>query len=156
MAISNKIAKLTALAQKDRVLTYVERQTIVKAAIEEGVGEDEINAYLNKALEERMKTYSKEELTHCPTCGAQVPLISDECVYCGAKLKTAESVSGAIDISGEEADIIRQENRKTAEEQRNVRTCPTVVNRFLSLATFALRVDTYCTSKPTRILILGT
>lgn len=124
MAISNKIAKLTALALKDKVLTYVERQTIVKAAIEEGVGEDEINAYLNKALEERMKTYSKEELTHCPTCGAQVPLISDECVYCGAKLKTAESVSGAIDISGEEADIIRQENRKTAEEQRNVRTCP--------------------------------
>jgi len=34
MAISNKIAQLTALALKDRVLTYVERQTIVKAAIE--------------------------------------------------------------------------------------------------------------------------
>lgn len=130
MAISKKIAQLTALALKDRVLTYVERQTIVKAAMEEGITENEINEYLNKAIEERMKTYSAEELTHCPCCGAQVPLISDECFFCGAKLKTAEPNVEAINISGKEADIIRQENKRTAEEQRNIKTCPDCGNPF--------------------------
>ena len=125
MAISKKIAQLTALALKDKVLTFVERQTIVKSAMLEGVPEDEINDYLNKALEERMKAYSKDELTHCPCCGAQVPLISDECFYCGASLKSSEpSTSNEVNIAGEEADIIRQENKNTAEERRNIRNCP--------------------------------
>jgi len=124
MAISNRIAQLTALALKDKVLTFVERQTIVKAAIEEGIAEDEINSYLNKALEERMKTYSKEELTSCPCCGGQIPLISDECFYCGAKLDTTVHPAEEVKISGEEADIIRGENKKTADEQQNPTYCP--------------------------------
>ena len=124
MAVSNKIAQLTALALKDRFLTFVERQTIVKAAMEEGATEEEIDAYLNKALERRVQTYSKEELMHCPCCGGQVPLISDECFYCGAKLNSAKHVSEDINISGVEADIIRGENAKTAYEQQNPTNCP--------------------------------
>ncbi|MBR5982104.1 MAG: zinc ribbon domain-containing protein [Bacteroidales bacterium] len=124
MSHSTKIAQLTALALKDAVLTFVERQTIVKAAMEEGIAEDEINAYLNKALEERMKSYSEEELTHCPCCGAQVPLISKECFYCGATINTSAHVPEEISISGAEADIIREENRKTADEHRNIHNCP--------------------------------
>ena len=62
MAISKKIAQLTALALKDRVLTYVERQTIVKAAMEEGITENEINEYLNKAIEEFVSSGESDAL----------------------------------------------------------------------------------------------
>ena len=125
MAISNKIAQLTALALKDRVLTYVERQTIVKAAIEEGIAEEEINAYLNKAFSDRLKHYTKEELGHCPHCGAQIPLISDVCFFCGEVIVKNNYTSPDLTyISGEEADIIKNENRKTAEEYSNPTNCP--------------------------------
>ena len=125
MAISNKIAQLTALALRDRVMTYVERQTIVKAAIEEGTAEEEINAYLDKAFSERLKYYTKEDLTHCPHCGAQIPLLSDVCFYCGEKIVNNKYPSPDLNsISGEEAYIIKNENRKTAEEHSNPTNCP--------------------------------
>ena len=50
MKITKKIKRLVDLALSDRVLTYVERQTIVKTAINSGISEKEINQYINNAL----------------------------------------------------------------------------------------------------------
>ena len=83
MAVSKKIFDLTRLALQDRVLTFKERQTIVRVALEEGVSEQEINAFLDNMLNQRLKTMAKEELCSCPGCGAQIPLISEDCMYCG-------------------------------------------------------------------------
>ena len=44
MAIPQKIQQLTELALKDKVMTQVERQTIVNAALEIGVPQQEIDA----------------------------------------------------------------------------------------------------------------
>ncbi|MBQ2097476.1 MAG: hypothetical protein II480_04810, partial [Bacteroidales bacterium] len=83
MPVSKHIAGLTALALQDRILTYKERQVIVKEAVKEGTSLQEINSYLDDALTERLKSFSKEELKHCPYCGAQIPLLSDVCLFCG-------------------------------------------------------------------------
>ncbi|MBQ5576157.1 MAG: zinc ribbon domain-containing protein, partial [Bacteroidales bacterium] len=91
MAISKHIIDLTTLALKDRVLTFVERKVIIDAAMKEGVSADEINFYLDNALNERLRSYSKEDLKRCPNCGAQIPLVSDECPYCGQSLETADN-----------------------------------------------------------------
>ena len=113
MAIPQKIKQLTALALKDRIMTHIEKQTIVESAMNEGISEEEITDYLNKAYAERLKSYSKEELTHCPNCNAQVPLISDNCFYCGANLTVSSTASEEPQISGAEADIINEENKKS-------------------------------------------
>jgi len=80
MAVSKKIVDLTRLALQDRVLTYTERQTIVKVALDEGISEQEINAFLDNMLAQRLKSFTKEELRNCPSCGGQIPLISDQCL----------------------------------------------------------------------------
>ena len=67
MQISDNIKKLIDLALSDRILTYKERLVIEDAALKEGISKQEINAYLDDALHERLKTYSKEQLRHCPT-----------------------------------------------------------------------------------------
>lgn len=60
MAISKKTLNLINLALKDKVLTQVERQTIVSAALEMGVPKQEIEAYLSHATDERIRSiYSK-------------------------------------------------------------------------------------------------
>lgn len=133
MAISNHIIDLTALALQDRVLTFKERQTIVDAALKEGVSANEINAYIDNALNIRLKSYTKEELGSCPGCGHGVPLIADDCPYCGRTLEhqeSAQQVPPPYRISGEEAnivadkdaDIIRSENTRIAEEKK--KNCP--------------------------------
>lgn len=66
MAISKKILDLAHLALSDRVLTYTERQTIVKAALEEGTPASEINSVLDNMLTQRLKSYTKEELRKKP------------------------------------------------------------------------------------------
>lgn len=126
MAIPQKILQLTELALKDKVLTQVERQTIVNAALEMGVPEQEINAYLTRATDERIRSiYSKEEMTHCPFCGALTPLISDQCLHCYRDLREVIKTAAPTPyISGKEADIINRENEITASEQRNTKTCP--------------------------------
>lgn len=124
MAVSKKIVDLTRLALQDRVLTYKERQTIVKVALEEGVPEPEINAFLDNMLNQRLKTLAKEELCSCPGCGAQIPLISEDCMYCGIKLEKGAVVQ-AVNISGEEAEIIRSENLRTEKKEQNIKNCPT-------------------------------
>ncbi|MBP5682955.1 MAG: zinc ribbon domain-containing protein [Bacteroidales bacterium] len=102
MPISDNIKKLTDLALTDRILTYKERLVIEEEALKEGVSKQDIKAYLDDALHERLKTYSKEQLKRCPHCGAQIPLISDVCLFCGESL----------------------ENVSIAAEQHNIKTCP--------------------------------
>lgn len=126
MAISKKILDLAHLALSDRVLTYTERQTIAKAAMEEGTPEVEINAVLDNMLTQRLKSFTKEELRNCPHCGAQIPLISDTCLFCGGSLQNTDTatVPPTPTITGAEAEIIQHENIATAAEHRNIKHCP--------------------------------
>ncbi|MCR5453555.1 MAG: zinc ribbon domain-containing protein [Bacteroidales bacterium] len=129
MAISKQTLDLISLALQDRVLTFKEREVIVKTATNEGTPLEEINAVLDNMLTQRMKSYTKEELRSCPGCGHGVPLISDNCPYCGTLLKSSippppppqTSVPPPYNIS-KEAAIIRGENIRTAEEQK--KSCP--------------------------------
>ena len=129
LTVPQQIVNLTALALQDRVLTYKERQTIVIAALDMGVSESAVNKYIDDALQKRLQNYSKEELKHCPTCGAQIPLISDECLFCGSSLVANDGGRRVVKVDsqgvvGYAADIIRSENRKTAEEQQSIKQCP--------------------------------
>ena len=121
MAVSKHIIDLTRLALADRVLTYKERETIVKEALAEGIPEPEINAFMDNMLAQRLKSLTKEELKNCPACGGQIPLIADQCPFCGNKFETGQAVS---DVSGQAADIIRAENLKTAKEEESIKNCP--------------------------------
>ena len=128
MAISKHTLDLIKLALEDRELTFKERQVIVDAAVKEGASVAEINAVLDNMVALRLRSYSKEQLKRCPSCGAQIPLISDDCFYCGAQLeKTAQTSTFApssYNISGEEAEIIRSENRRVEQEEFNITNCP--------------------------------
>ncbi len=125
MPIPKQIQDLAALALSDRVLTFTERRVIIEAATKEGIEEAEVNAYLDDALAERLRSYSKEDLKHCPRCGAQIPLISDQCPFCGESLqKDGPSPTPPPYISGADADAISRENLRTAAEQHNIKTCP--------------------------------
>ena len=125
MAIPKHIIDLTALALQDRVLTFKEREVIVKAATKAGVFEERINEYLDNALQERLKSYSKEDLQHCPHCGAQTPLISDRCLFCGTDLKSGPRPSEIpLGISGTEAEIIEAENINVEIKRHSITNCP--------------------------------
>ena len=121
MAISKHIADLTRLAISDRVLTFRERETILAEARAEGIPDAETNAFLDGMLAQRLKSFSKEELKDCPACGAQIPLISDQCPFCGNAFASRQSVAG---ISGDAADIIRSENKKTEQPDTEPKNCP--------------------------------
>ena len=127
MAISQRIIQLTQLALSDKVLTYVERQTIVNAAISEGIAEQEINEYLDSMLTEKLSQYDKTSLKKCPHCGAQIPLVSDTCLFCGGLLETGDASKPTTPpafVTGAEADIIRGENLRTAQQSHDIRNCP--------------------------------
>ncbi|MBO4244290.1 MAG: zinc ribbon domain-containing protein, partial [Bacteroidales bacterium] len=126
MAISKKILDLAHLDLSDRVLTFTDRQTIVKAAMEEGTPEVEINAVLDNMLTQRLKSFTKEELRSCPHCGAQIPLISDTCLFCGGSLQSTNTKPNipTPKITGTEAEIIQRENLDTAAYHRNLKQCP--------------------------------
>ncbi len=125
MAITQKIAQLTALALKDKVLTLIEKNTIINAAMQEGIPKEEITLYLDNALKESMKSFSKEQLKHCPFCGGQVPLISEDCIFCGNSLtQNNQEIPIISNISGQEAEIINRENFNTANKQHDIKTCP--------------------------------
>ena len=123
MAISQHIRDLVALALQDRIMTYKERQAIIKEAKNTGDNVKETKAYIDKALRKQLKSFSKEELTRCPACGALVPLISDDCLFCGTHLYKGEAVPKVINVSGAAANIIRKENRKTEIKQQNITQC---------------------------------
>ena len=129
MAIPKKIIDLTTLALQDRVLTFRERETIVAEALKMGVSQEEIDAYLTDALNTRLQSYTKEELGSCPGCGHGVPLIADQCPYCGTMLQHNEnhvivppSHPSSFNFSDEAAQIIQQENINT--EQEKHKNCP--------------------------------
>ncbi|MBQ5576932.1 MAG: zinc ribbon domain-containing protein [Bacteroidales bacterium] len=125
--IPAKIKQLTALALKDRVMTPVERQTIIDEAVKKGVFADVINKYLDDALDERLKSYTKEELGNCPGCGHGVPVFADQCPYCGRTLEHQERgiiSNRPLTISGNAAKIISQENIKTEQQRVNITNCP--------------------------------
>ncbi len=128
MAITRHILDLIDLALQDRVLTYKERETIVATAAKEGVPEAEINAVLNNMLDQRLKSFTKEELKECPTCGHSVPLLSPRCLYCGHDLEqyatAAQRPPAYTPLSGEDADIIRAENLRVEQEDQSVKNCP--------------------------------
>lgn len=125
MSISKHIADLTRLALLDRVLTYRERETILIEARSEGIPDAETNAFLDGMLAQRLKSYSKEELKACPACGAQIPLISDQCLFCGTMLeKPAQNTAKTISVKGSAADIIRSENVKNTQAEQNIKNCP--------------------------------
>ena len=125
MQIWPELHKLSTLALSDRVLTDLERHTIVNKAIRNGISSEEINQYLDDQLNLRLKSYTKVDLRDCPFCGAQIPLISDECMYCGKPLEHIEgSTNIAFNISGKEADIIRRENQRVEQERHGIKNCP--------------------------------
>ena len=120
-----KIQKLTALALSDRVLTDLERQTIVNKAVEWGISREEINQYLDDQLNLRLEYYTKVDLRDCPYCGAQIPLISDECMYCGKPLEHVDNrPPQPIRITSEEAEIIRSENQRVETKRHGIKHCP--------------------------------
>ena len=129
MAIPQKIIDLATLALQDRVLTFKERETIVAEALKMGVNRVEINAYLTNALDKRLQSYTKEELGSCPGCGHGVPLIADQCPYCGTMLQRGGShvivpppYPSSFNVSDEAAQIIQQENYNTEQEKHE--NCP--------------------------------
>lgn len=127
--VPRHIVDLTELALQDRILTFKERQTIVKEALDMGVDVAVVNKYIDDALNERLKSYHKEDLKRCPTCGAQIPLISDECLFCGNSLTATDGERMVVPVdtdgvTGYAADIIRDENRNTAEQQQSITQCP--------------------------------
>ena len=116
MVIPDRIKQLTEIALKDKVLTFVERETIINEGIKEGIPAEEINEYLNKSLEAKISSMAKEDLDHCPSCGAQIPLISDTCPYCGYeydKFKHSSGHGNSSAITGDDVNIIANENAKT-------------------------------------------
>ena len=125
MTISQRVRDLTAIALQDRIITFKERQTIIKAALKDGASKKEINAYINNALAIRLKSYTKEELGSCPGCGHGVPLIANDCPYCGRRLEHQDEqqiVPPQFRVTGQDADVIKMENTRTAEEKK--KKCP--------------------------------
>lgn len=125
MQIWPELQQLTGLALSDRVLTDLERETIVNKAIKGGINREEINQYLNDQLSLRLESYTKVDLRDCPHCGAQIPLISDQCMYCGKPLEHIKGNTNiAFNITGKEADIIRSENLRIEQERHGIKHCP--------------------------------
>ncbi|MBR4625571.1 MAG: zinc ribbon domain-containing protein [Alphaproteobacteria bacterium] len=119
------IEKLTALALSDGVITDLERGIIEYKASLLGVSSTQIKHYLEAQLEMRLKSYTKVDLRDCPFCGAQIPLVSDECLYCGKSLEHIEdSLVMPTEIEGREASIIRSENMRMDTQRHNIKNCP--------------------------------
>ena len=116
MALSNHIIQLVAEALKDKVLTSVEKQTIVAEAMSQGISWEEVNAYISQALKVRLQHYAKEDLKKCPHCGAQIPLVSDVCLFCD------QSLQGSLNNAVSAADI-REVSDDYANSQ-NLYPCP--------------------------------
>lgn len=123
--IPQSIIDLTALALSDRILTPLERETIIEAGVKEGVPKQHIIEYIENEYRERLKSYTKEELRDCPFCGAQIPLVSDECLFCGKSLENVvKPIKVNHNLEGSAADIIRSENLIYEEKRHNLKICP--------------------------------
>jgi hypothetical protein len=112
MAVPQNIIDLIHRALQDAVLTHNERKNIVRTAINQGVDKDEINDLMDEMFAQRLKSYTKEKLKRCPSCGAQIPLLSDDCFYCGEQLTVRESARPV------------ETKRHTVKEEAAPNTCP--------------------------------
>ncbi|MCQ2250786.1 MAG: hypothetical protein MJZ66_06720 [Bacteroidales bacterium] len=121
--ITDRIQQLVALAMKDAVLTYRERLTIVQEAIKDGIPEQEINQHLDGVIAGALQNAAKENLKRCPKCGGQIPLISNQCLYCGHEFGN-DNINVDASESQEAARIIEQENANTAQQQASITHCP--------------------------------
>ncbi|MCQ2973434.1 MAG: zinc ribbon domain-containing protein [Bacteroidales bacterium] len=121
--IPDKIIKLTELALKDATITNKERSVIVNEAIKLGCTEEEVNYYINQRLDIVLKNRPKELLKSCPSCGAQIPIIADECPYCSHKYQSNRNIE-ISDNLGTAGKIIEQENENTETERINISNCP--------------------------------
>jgi len=121
--ITQNLIDLVDLALVDAVLTQKEREVLLNAAAKDGISAEEANIYINSQLDIRLKTRDKAELKACPSCGAQIPLLAHCCPYCHHEY-TAHHSRNLDEIESYDANLIRAENRKTAEEQENIGQCP--------------------------------
>jgi len=118
--IPQQIIELVNLALRDGILTFRERQTIVAEAEKLGISNNEINEFLDNSLKSKISKMERASLKHCPDCGGQIPLISDNCPFCGHVFETEEtSISNS-----KAAQIINQENVNTQEAAKNINSCP--------------------------------
>ncbi len=125
--IPQEIISLVDLALRDGIITYLERRTIEDEAIKKGVPSAEINSYMDQRLQSMVSVLPKDTLRHCPSCGGQVPLVADTCLFCGSQLTTSAKVYGTQGYAGdsEAARIIQQENQKTTNYKgEDSKTCP--------------------------------
>jgi len=127
--ITENMKNLVDLALKDAVITYREKEILIGKAIEEGSSLSEINQYINEQLEIRLSKRGREELKACPKCGAQVPLLSDNCPFCNYEYQlsganNAVRISSARNASDNAAQAIEAENARTADENQNIESCP--------------------------------
>ncbi|MCR5453744.1 MAG: zinc ribbon domain-containing protein [Bacteroidales bacterium] len=120
------IISLVSLALKDAVMTYRERQTIINEAQRIGANIDEVEAYINQQLNIAISNRTKEQLKRCTHCGGQIPLISDQCPYCGQMFATQQQPGRTVYnvANSQAASIINAENQKTESERKNITQCP--------------------------------
>lgn len=97
--IKDEIKSLVAQALQDGVLTFRERQVIMEKATD--CDPEELKAYIDEALKNKMSFIPKESLKRCPKCGSQVPLLSDECPFCGFHYAENADTAGNMEIEAE-------------------------------------------------------
>lgn len=73
-------------AMADNILTHEEKQEIISQANVLGVGEQELQSIIHDGIQQVVARLPKEDTTNCPCCGAQTPLISRNCVFCGQSI----------------------------------------------------------------------
>lgn len=123
--IPNEIAKLVDLAINDSLITPKERGVILEEALKMGVPIDEANKYIDDKLAERLSAAPKDSLKHCPHCGAQIPLVSSSCPFCGQVITSEHDVQVYSAEGGTQAlRIINDENKRIQAERSDLKNCP--------------------------------
>ncbi len=138
MAIPLRITNLVELALKDATLTPKEKNIIMEEAAKDGVDATEMEEYLRRAITFSIGNKPKNQLKACPSCGAQIPLISEYCPYCAHHYSEISHDETADNSLERQIKAIEEENRRTAQEEDakldNVTNCPNcgAVRPFIS------------------------
>ncbi len=141
MAIPLRITNLVELALKDATLTPKEKSIIMEEASKDGIDTAEMEEYLRRSISFAISNKPKSQLKSCPSCGAQIPLISEYCPYCAHHYSdishNPESDLASI-LDERQKRAIEEENRRVAQEQDqkldSVTNCPNcgAVRPFIS------------------------
>lgn len=123
MALTKEIIDLVNLAMSDAVITPKEREVLVAKGLSAGCSEQEINQFIDVSLKRKLSNLGKEQLKDCPKCGGQIPLIADDCPYCGNHFEMAKA-KNVVSINSEEASIIASENLRVEQEKIGAKNCP--------------------------------